>query len=107
MRDQLDKAIGTLLAHLDARGIDYAVMLSADHGGLDMPERAGQQAVPRAVRVDAALSTGELAKAVTARTGTAADKKRVWPVMTAQWPDYDKYQAGTSRDIPVVLLRPR
>jgi deazaflavin-dependent oxidoreductase (nitroreductase family) len=43
---------------------------------------------------------------VTARTGTAADKARVWPVMAAQWPGYDEYQAGTTRDIPVVLLRP-
>src|SRR6266699_4937765 len=25
----------------------------------------------------------------------------------AQWPEYDKYQAGTKRDIPVVLLSPR
>lgn len=69
---ELDKAIGTLLDHLDARGIDYQVVLSADHGGLDMPERSDQQALPRAVRVDAALSTGELAKAVTARTGIAS-----------------------------------
>jgi deazaflavin-dependent oxidoreductase (nitroreductase family) len=44
---------------------------------------------------------------VTARTGTAADKKRVWPTMTAQWPDYDGYQAKTKRDIPVVILHPR
>jgi len=44
---------------------------------------------------------------VRARTGTAEDKKRVWPIMTAEWPDYDTYQAGTKRDIPVVLLRPR
>jgi deazaflavin-dependent oxidoreductase (nitroreductase family) len=44
---------------------------------------------------------------VTARTGTKDDKARVWPTMTGQWPDYDKYQAGTSRDIPVVLLHPR
>jgi deazaflavin-dependent oxidoreductase (nitroreductase family) len=44
---------------------------------------------------------------VTAHTGTAEDKKRVWPVMVAQWPDYDNYQAGCSRDIPVVLLKPR
>jgi hypothetical protein len=29
------------------------------------------------------------------------------PAMVAQWPDYDAYQAGSSRDIPVVLLRPR
>ena len=44
---------------------------------------------------------------VTARTATAAEKARVWPVMTAQWPDYDQYAAKTDRDIPVVLLRPR
>ena len=44
---------------------------------------------------------------VTARTGTAADKQRVWPTMVAQWPDFDAYQASSSRDIPVVLLRPR
>lgn len=44
---------------------------------------------------------------VTARTGTPADKKRVWPTMTKQWPGYDEYQAGTKRDIPVVLLKPR
>ena len=44
---------------------------------------------------------------VTARTCTAAEKKRVWPIMTAQWPAYDDYQAKTRRDIPVVLLRPR
>ncbi|MDX2169685.1 MAG: nitroreductase family deazaflavin-dependent oxidoreductase [Deltaproteobacteria bacterium] len=44
---------------------------------------------------------------VTARTANAEEKARAWPIMTKQWPDYDKYQSGTSRDIPVVLLRPR
>jgi deazaflavin-dependent oxidoreductase (nitroreductase family) len=44
---------------------------------------------------------------VVASTGSAEDKKRVWPTMTAQWPDYDKYQSNTPRDIPVVLLRKR
>ena len=49
---------------------------------------------------------GELI-AVTARTGTPADKARVWPAMAKQWPDYVAYQRKTPRDIPVVLLRPR
>jgi deazaflavin-dependent oxidoreductase (nitroreductase family) len=44
---------------------------------------------------------------VTARTGTPEDKKRVWPAMTKIWPDYDNYQANSTREIPVVLLRPR
>jgi deazaflavin-dependent oxidoreductase (nitroreductase family) len=44
---------------------------------------------------------------VTARTGSPEDKRRVWPAMAKQWPGYDEYQAGTKRDIPVVLLTPR
>ena len=37
-----------------------------------MPERASQQAVPRAVRVDNSLMARELAKVVTARTGISS-----------------------------------
>ncbi len=66
---QLDANIGRLLARLDQLRIDYAVVLSADHGGFDAPERLDQQAYPRAVRVDPALLPGELARAVTAKTG--------------------------------------
>jgi deazaflavin-dependent oxidoreductase (nitroreductase family) len=44
---------------------------------------------------------------VLARTGSAADKQRVWPTMVAVWPDYEAYQAASPRNIPVVLLRPR
>ena len=44
---------------------------------------------------------------VRARTATPEEKKRVWSIMTKQWPDYDNYQRGTKRDIPVVLLSPR
>jgi len=44
---------------------------------------------------------------VRAHTATADEKKRVWPIMTAEWPDYDGYQQKTKRDIPVVLLRRR
>jgi len=44
---------------------------------------------------------------VTAHTASPAEKRRVWPIMVAEWSDYDAYQAATSRDIPVVLLRRR
>lgn len=44
---------------------------------------------------------------VTARTATADEKKRLWPIMTATWPAYDKYQQKTERDIPLVVLTPR
>ncbi len=55
---------------------------------------------------DAKIQVWDEVIPVTARTGTAADKQRVWPTMTKQWPGYDDYQAGTTRDIPVVLLTP-
>ncbi|WP_309622521.1 alkaline phosphatase family protein [Novosphingobium sp.] len=68
----LDYSIGRLLDHLDKRKIDYVVVLTADHGGLDTPERADQQAFPAAVRVDASLSPKVLSAAVAAKTGLNA-----------------------------------
>jgi deazaflavin-dependent oxidoreductase (nitroreductase family) len=56
---------------------------------------------------DAKIQVGDKIIPVTARTGTPADKKRVWPKMAEQWPGYNDYQKGTKRDIPVVLLTPR
>ena len=66
---ELDRTIGALLAHLDSAGIDYAVVLTADHGGLDTPERLDEQALPGAARVDKALLAGTLGRAVAAATG--------------------------------------
>ena len=39
-----------------------------------------------------------------ARTATAEEKPQLWKLMTGIWPDYDAYQAKTSREIPVVVL---
>ncbi len=39
-----------------------------------------------------------------ARPATPEEKPRLWRVMTAIWPDYDRYQERTQRDIPVVIL---
>jgi predicted AlkP superfamily pyrophosphatase or phosphodiesterase len=65
----LDRTIGRLFAALDARRLDYAVVLSADHGGSDLPERLDRQAYPAATRVDRSLSPEALGKAITASTG--------------------------------------
>ena len=40
---ELDRELGDFLAVLDSRGIDYAVALTADHGGQDIPERAAPE----------------------------------------------------------------
>lgn len=63
----LDREMGAFFAKLDATGIDYAVALTADHGGHDMPERNRQNAWPDAARVDSALNPGALGKAVAER----------------------------------------
>lgn len=68
---QLDATIGRLLAALDARKLDYAVVLSADHGGIDAPERLDRQAYPEAVRANKALSPEALAQAISASTSIA------------------------------------
>jgi predicted AlkP superfamily pyrophosphatase or phosphodiesterase len=47
----LDTQLGLLFARLDAAKIDYAVALTADHGGHDAPERNDENAAPDAMRV--------------------------------------------------------
>lgn len=39
-----------------------------------------------------------------ARDATPEEKPEMWRAMTAEWPSYDDYQAGTDREIPVVVL---
>jgi len=85
---ELDKNIGRLLDHLDKAGIDYLVVLSADHGGLDTPERADQQAYPAAVRADASLMPDALSKAVSAKTGITV---ATGPLLIADGPFGDFY----------------
>lgn len=66
---QLDLALGDFMIALDQEKIDYAVVLTADHGGFDLPERLDEQALPAAQRVGEALLPQKLSEAVAARTG--------------------------------------
>jgi predicted AlkP superfamily pyrophosphatase or phosphodiesterase len=65
----LDRDLGDFLAFLDGRKIDYAVVLTADHGGEDLPERLRLKGVTEAARVDPALVPATLGKAIGARLG--------------------------------------
>ena len=40
---------------------------------------------------------------VRASVAQGEERQRLWSLMTEVWPDYDKYQAKTSREIPVVV----
>nr|WP_232328907.1 alkaline phosphatase family protein [Sphingomonas horti] len=61
----LDKRLGQFFDRLDKAGIDYVVVLTADHGGHDLPERNRIHAAPDAQRVDNRLDV----KAVGAQIG--------------------------------------
>ncbi len=66
---QLDLALGDFFASLDKRGIDYAVVLTADHGGFDLPERLHEQALEKSARVTADVSAEALSATLGKRYG--------------------------------------
>ena len=53
------------------------------------------------------LQDGPTKRDYTAREVTGAEKANWWERAVRVWPDYDKYQAKTSRSIPVFVLDPR
>ena len=63
----LDRDLGDFFRLLDGSGLDYAVALTADHGGQDIPERLRQQGVADAARVDPALAAAEMGKRIAAK----------------------------------------
>jgi predicted AlkP superfamily pyrophosphatase or phosphodiesterase len=83
----LDQTIGKLLSALDARGLDYVVVLSADHGGADAPERMRLQGVPEASRLDPSLTDEGLSASVGKAIGITV---KTGPLL---------YGAGASGDI--------
>lgn len=64
-----DARLGAFFDALDRRGISYAVALTADHGGHDIPERNRARALDSAQRADAGLTPSALDAKVTAALG--------------------------------------
>ena len=83
----LDQSLGAFFDILDGQNIDYVVMLTADHGGLDLPERMQLQGVATAQRVDADLNAKAIGAAVAKQLKIAGDK----PVLHADGPFGDYY----------------
>ncbi|KQN40277.1 alkaline phosphatase [Sphingomonas sp. Leaf407] len=67
----LDQSLGAFFQILDATGVDYQVVLTADHGGSDASERLAAHAVPDAVRLDGELTVDGIGKAIGAKLGIA------------------------------------
>ena len=81
----LDRSLGDFFSQLDRWGISYNVILTADHGGLDMPERLRAKGVTDAQRVDPALTVKAIGAQVARQTGLAG------PILTSDGPAGDNY----------------
>lgn len=95
----LDRTIGQLLKHLDATGVSYVVALTADHGGLDIPERNRPRGVAAAERLDSKLAPQNVGAAV------ATELHLSGPILLGSYFTNDVYLAPSidSKLRPVVL----
>lgn len=54
----------------------------------------------------ATIQIGSRRLAVNAKTASAEERVRLWALATRMYPQYDDYQAKTTREIPIVILTP-
>jgi deazaflavin-dependent oxidoreductase (nitroreductase family) len=59
-----------------------------------------------AANPEVSVQVGADKLAARARSASAEEKLRLWPVMSKIFPMYDSYQAKTSREIPLVIVEP-
>jgi deazaflavin-dependent oxidoreductase (nitroreductase family) len=78
-----------------------AFVIVASYGGDD---RDPQWLHNLRANPEASVQIGAQRHDVRARIATADEKARYWPQLVEMYPGYDKYQARTSRQIPVVVL---
>lgn len=52
------------------------------------------------------VEIGRVTRPMIARRANDAEKAALWPSLVAMYPDYDDYQARTTRNIPVLILSP-
>ena len=81
----VDENVGRILAALDATHQPYIVVLTADHGGHDLPERSQHRAIADAMRVDRALMPSSVSNQL------AADFNLKEPVLVGVAPFGDIY----------------
>jgi deazaflavin-dependent oxidoreductase (nitroreductase family) len=55
---------------------------------------------------EAQVQIGRAVRRVRAEQANPAEKQRLWPILSKMYPAYDEYQKKTTREIPLVLLRP-
>jgi len=56
---------------------------------------------------DTTIQVGTERLPVRARVATAAERKRMWPLVVSNYGGYEDYARRTAREIPLVVLEPR
>jgi arylsulfatase A-like enzyme len=71
----LDASLGAFFTHLDQSGVPYVVVLAADHGGIDVPERLNnpERLAPPARRIDPGVTLKDLSTFLRKTVGLAYD----------------------------------
>lgn len=87
----LDRTIGQFLDRLDRLGVDFMVVLTADHGGHDLPERNRIHAATDAIRIDKRLDVKAIGAEITKKLKLKIDG----PAIIAQGADI-----YVARDVP-------
>jgi alkaline phosphatase len=87
----VDEDVGRILEALDGAHVSYVVVLTADHGGTDLPERNRMRGIADAARIVPTLSPSTVGSQLAAEFGLNS------PVLLAAQPFGDVYLA---RDIP-------
>lgn len=67
--EALDRGLGKFFDRLDKAKVDYAVVLTADHGGHDAVERNNANGIPDAVRIPDTLSARAVGATIAAELG--------------------------------------
>ncbi len=52
------------------------------------------------------IQVGPERRRVTVRQADREEKARLWPRLVEVWPDYERYQRRTEREIPLAVLSP-
>ena len=93
------RASTTPLTYLEAETGELVVVGS--NGGEDSPPSWWRNLL---ATPEATITIGTHAEQVVARPATAAERERLWPVVSGIHPGYEGYARRTSRTIPLVLL---
>jgi deazaflavin-dependent oxidoreductase (nitroreductase family) len=78
---------------------DYLVV--ASKGGSDTPP---EWYLNLSANPDVTVQIKDETFAAKARTAGPDERPQLWREMAEVWPDYDNYQAKTTREIPIVVL---